>query len=66
MTASPFWRLQLALAKELFNREPGEVLRHASVSRNNAHRCSQCFCCACLTLVENNGTLPIECDEIPY
>lgn len=66
MTIEPFWRLQLSLARELYLRAPTETLRHASVSRNNDHRCATCFCCACLTIVENNGTLPIECDEIPY
>lgn len=26
----------------------GERRRHASVSRDNRHRCHGCFCCACL------------------
>lgn len=32
-----------------------ELLRHASVSRDNRHRCQSCFTCACLTVAEEAG-----------
>lgn len=39
------WEKMIAQAEAL----PGEERRrHASVSRNNGHRCQECFCCACL------------------
>lgn len=32
--------------------EPAECARHARVSRDNRHRCTDCFTCACLTVME--------------
>ena len=45
---------QLRRARELTSEE---LMRHASVSRDNRHRCNPdreeiCFCCAALTVLE--------------
>jgi hypothetical protein len=47
---APTWENQLREARLL----PDEDLRrHAAVSRNNAHWCRECFCCAALTVLED-------------
>ena len=35
--------------------DPEECRRHARVSRDNRHRCRECFCCACLAVVTERG-----------
>lgn len=46
---APTWANQLWHAEQLTT---SELRRHASVSLNNQHRCSDCFCCAALTVLE--------------
>jgi hypothetical protein len=48
----PTWWNQLNAARQLL-KEKGrhEVRRHAMVSFNNRHRCYECFCCACMTVL---------------
>lgn len=45
----PTWANQLAAARQL---PTVDLERHASVSRNNHHRCTDCFCCAAWTVLE--------------
>jgi hypothetical protein len=40
---APTWENQLTAARAL---PSDELRRHASVSQQNRHRCSDCFCCA--------------------
>jgi hypothetical protein len=40
----PTWEQLIAEAKKL---PVAELKRHASVSRDNRHRCESCFTCAC-------------------
>lgn len=40
-----FWNVQIQHAHEL---DSEELERHALVSINNRHECRECFCCACL------------------
>lgn len=48
----PTWENQLIEARKL---PTVDLLRHASVSTNNRHRCEDCFCCAALTVMEERG-----------
>jgi hypothetical protein len=46
---TPTWEHQLREARKLY----GEELRkYANVSKDNNHRCKDCFCCACLEVEE--------------
>lgn len=47
--SEPTWENQLWHARKL---ETNELQRHASVSRDNRHRCQDCFCCAAWTVLE--------------
>lgn len=50
------WDIQLQVARELLETKGrAEVERHAMVSRNNRHRCRACFCCACVTVLEETA-----------
>jgi len=31
---------------------PEELVRHASVSIDNRHKCQECFCCACVEVLQ--------------
>jgi hypothetical protein len=45
------WSYDLALKEaRLLSRE--DLRRHASVSRDNKHRCRDCYTCACLEVLE--------------
>ena len=51
--SEPTWENQLWHAEQLNTLEKrAELRRHASVSRDNRHRCEDCFCCACLKVLE--------------
>ncbi len=45
----PTWQNQLKFAEQLATEE---LKRHAAVSKDNLHRCEDCFCCAALTVLE--------------
>jgi hypothetical protein len=49
--SEPTWTNQLWHARQLL-REKGlkEIQRHARVSTENRHECTDCFCCACLAV----------------
>jgi len=32
-----------------------DIKRHASVSTDNRHSCVECFCCACVAVIEECG-----------
>lgn len=34
---------------------PEDRRRHGSVSKNNAHQCRECFCCACVAVDLEGG-----------
>jgi hypothetical protein len=51
MTDPTFWQRQIAEALTL---SAADLRRHASVSRDNRHRCRECFTCACLTVLEGH------------
>jgi hypothetical protein len=60
--SEPTWNNQIWHARQLL-REKGlkELQRHASVSTNNRHECTECFCCACLAVArEFARSSPIE------
>lgn len=40
--SQPTWKNQLRRARQL---PTVELRRHAAVSRENRHRCQDCFCC---------------------
>ena len=46
---APTWENQIWHAERL---AIDDLRRHASVSLNNRHRCTSCFCCAALTVLE--------------
>jgi len=52
----PTWFNQLFHARQLLQ-EKGwqEVRRHANVSRDNRHRCRECFCCACAEVLREHA-----------
>jgi hypothetical protein len=43
------WQAMIRQASDL---PDADIKRHASVSRDNRHRCYSCFTCACLTVAE--------------
>jgi hypothetical protein len=50
------WELMKDQARELVRNPPyttKELRRHASISTDNNHRCKNCFCCACVEVLEN-------------
>jgi len=47
--SAPTWSNQLWHARRL---STVELRRHAAVSRDNGHRCRDCFCCAAWTVLE--------------
>ena len=49
--SADWWAQWIKEAKQL---PETDLRRHASVSRNNNHRCVECYCCACLTVLEEN------------
>lgn len=49
------WRAVLGQAQGLSD---ADVVRHAHVSRDNRHRCFNCFTCACLTEAERRKLMP--------
>jgi len=57
MSSISAWRDMKEHAVKLFNENPTELRRHALVSRDNRHRCKECFCCACLEVWANGGKM---------
>ena len=47
--SAPTWSNQLWHARRL---STADLRRHAAVSRENRHRCRECFCCAAWTVLE--------------
>lgn len=47
--SEPTWENQLWHARQL---PTEELKRHAAVSIDNRHRCTDCFCCACVAVLE--------------
>ncbi len=45
----PTWENQLKFAH---NKPTKELFQHALVSTSNHHRCSDCYCCAALSVLE--------------
>lgn len=58
VTSEDAWELMLEQARALINAENNytlrEVKRHASVSTDNRHSCRNCFCCACVAVLEEH------------
>lgn len=50
---APTWENQLVEARRL---PDAELARHAAVSRNNGHRCRECFTCACVAVQGERAT----------
>lgn len=50
----PTWANQIEAARDL---RSDELRHHAAVSRNNRHRCEDCFCCAALTVLEERDQI---------
>ncbi len=49
------WKLQAHAIASDPKQGIKEVRRHASVSTDNGHACVECFCCACVTYLEEVG-----------
>ena len=51
-----FWQM-LERAAMLYRADRRELIRHASVSIDNRHKCRSCFTCACAEVWRNKGQI---------